>query len=403
MGWRVDDAALIEAYLELGLALGRHIDGFVDAYYGPPALSQRAGIGAPADPRMLAVRARSLLGEIADSASLAEGRKRWLSAQVKGLYASARRMAGEPVGYLDEIEACYGVRPEWMAEEAFANAHQRIAAVLDRRGLTATGSLADSYSAWRESHVIPPGLVMTALQSLAEDFRSRTDDLFGLPEGERVDFEVVTGKPWSGFNYYLGGLRSRVVVNVDLPVLSLSLGQVVAHESYPGHHTEHSRKEVGLVRRRKQLEESIFLVGTPQCLVAEGLADLALEVVTAGRPETVLEEHFRTLGIRYEAGEVGELAAAGEVLGSVRGNAALGIHDRGWSHEEAVDYVRRWGLVTQARAAKSVEFLTDPTWRAYPFCYIDGVRLCRRFVAGDPTRFERLLGEQLVPEELVAP
>jgi hypothetical protein len=349
------------------------------------------------------VRARSLLWEIEQSDSLAQGRKRWLEAQVKGLYTSARRLAGETVGYLDEIESCYGVRPQWVPEDLFADAHGRISSVLGRRGLIGTSSLADSYSAWRESHVVPPSLVMTTIQSLAEDFRARTEALFGLPEGERVDFEVVTDKPWSGFNYYLGGLRSRVALNVDLPVLSLSLGHVVAHESYPGHHTEHSRKEVGLVRRRKQLEESIFLVGTPQCLVAEGLGDLALEVVTAGRPEAVVAEHFRPLGIRYEAGEVAEVAEAGEGLGSVRGNAALGIHDRGWSCEEAVDYLCRWGLVSEARAAKSVDFLTDPTWRAYPFCYIDGVRLCRRFVAGDPLRFERLLSEQIVPEQLVAP
>ena len=394
---------LIDEYLEVGLALGRHVDGFVDAYYGPPELARRAGLGSPVDPGALTSRARSLLGAIADSESLVEGRRRWLTAQVKGLHTSARKLAGESVGYLDEIELCYGVRPEWVAEDAFAAAHERIDGVLGRRGLSTNASLSDTYSAWRESHVIPPGLVMTALESLAEDFRSKTKALFGLPDGEHVDFETVTDKPWSGFNYYLGDLHSRVVLNVDLPVLSLSLGHLVAHESYPGHHTEHSRKEVGLVRRRQQAEESIFLVGTPQCLIAEGLADLALEVVTAGRPAAVLEEHFRPLGLRYEAEEVAELAAAGEVLGSVRGNAALGIHDLGWSADQAVDYVWRWGLTSRARAGKSVEFLTDPTWRAYPFCYIDGVRLCRAFVSGDPRRFERLLDEQLVPEQLVAP
>ena len=31
---------------------------------------------------------------------------------------------------------------------------------------------------------------------------------------------LETDKPWSGFNYYEGGLRSRVAINVDLPVLA---------------------------------------------------------------------------------------------------------------------------------------------------------------------------------------
>src|SRR6185437_5612389 len=131
--------------------------------------------------------------------------------------------------------------------------------------------------AWRESLAVEPEVLERAVASLAEDLRERTDRLFGLPDGEHVEFELVTDRPWSGFNYYLGNLASRVAINVDLPVLSSSLAHLVAHEAYPGHHTEHSRKEVGLVRGRRFLEESIFLVGTPQCLIAEGLADLGLE------------------------------------------------------------------------------------------------------------------------------
>jgi hypothetical protein len=77
------------------------------------------------------------------------------------------------------------------------------------------------------------------------------------------------------------------------------------------------------------------------------------------------------------------------------------IHDRGRSVEDAVDYIERWALVPRARAAKSIEFIMDPTWRAYPFCYIDGVRLCRQYVAGDPGRFERLITEQMMPSQLV--
>ncbi len=226
--------------------------------------------------------------------------------------------------------------------------------------------------------------------------------MFGLPDGERVDFEQVTNQPWSGFNYYLGGLHSRVVINVDLPVLSTSLGHLVAHEAYPGHHTEHSRKEVGLVRRRRQLEETIFLVGTPQCLLAEGLADLGLEVVAGPRPEAMVASHLRPLGIPYDADLVAEVSIAGETLNAVRANAALLLHDEGLDEQQVVDYVARWGLMSAARAEKAVSFLADPTWRAYIFCYVEGVALCRRFVGADPARFERLISEQLLPEDLQA-
>ncbi len=257
-------------------------------------------------------------------------------------------------------------------------------------------------AAFRDDHTVPVELVEPAIGSLAGELRSRTRSLFGLPDGEHVDFELVTGQPWSGFNYYLGGLRSRVAVNLDLPVVSTGLAHLVAHEAYPGHHTEHTRKEVGLVRRRRWWEESIFLVGTPQCLLAEGLADLGLEIVLGPRPEPVVADHLTPLGIPYDAEQVAAVAVASEALGAVRQNAALRLHEDGAPVAEVVDEVAHWGLLSRDRAAKAVEFLTHPTWRAYMSCYVEGLPLCRRFAAGDPTRFDRLLSEQLVPADLVA-
>jgi hypothetical protein len=384
-------------YLELGLALGRHVDGFVDAYYGPAPLAARAAAGRPVPPPTLVERGRRLLAELDTDGELEAHRRLWLAAQVRGLYTSARKLAGEDIAYLDEIEACYGVRPERVPEDEFAEAHRRLDEVLPRT----SSSLAERYNSWREVQVVPPEKLPQAIASLAEDFRARTRESFGLPDGEKVQFVLEQNKPWSGFNYYLGDLQSRVAMNTDLPVLSLSLGHVVAHESYPGHHTEHCRKEAGLVRRSRQLEEAIFLVGTPQCLIAEGLADLGLEVIAGTRPEPVVESHLKPLGIPYDAEVAAQVATAGEKLGSVVGNAAIGIHDQGWSAAEAVAYLQKWALRPEPRAAKSVQFITDPTWRAYQFCYIDGFRLCRQFVGGDPARFERLISEQLIPDQLV--
>lgn len=388
---------LVEDYLKLGLALGRHVDGFVDAYYGPADFKAEIEAQPPQPPATLADRARRLLAALEADGDLDTHRRVWLAAQARGLYTSARKLAGEDIPYLDEIEACYGVRPSRPDEDEFADAHRRLDAVLP-----GGGPLADRYNAWREAQVVPPEKLEAAIHSLAEDFRGRTREAFGLPEGEHVDFVLEQDKPWSGFNYYLGGFRSRVAMNTDLPVLSLTLGHVVAHESYPGHHTEHCRKEAGLVRQRHQMEESIFLVGTPQCLIAEGLADLALEVIAGERPESVIESHLAPLGVPYDAGTAAEVAQAGEKLAAVSGNAAIGLHDEGWSSDEAVEYLERWALRPRNRAAKTVQFLTDPTWRAYGFCYIDGVRLCRRFFGGDPRRFERLITEQLIPDQLVA-
>jgi hypothetical protein len=388
---------LIDDYLELGLALGRHIDGLVDAYYGPPDLAARVGAEPVRPPAELAARARRLLADLAADTEFDAARRRYLSAQVEGLRTTASRLAGEPIGYADEVEACYGVRPRLVPEDELAGAHRRL-----DEALPGSGSLAERFIAWREAQVVPVPQIREAVASLAADLRERTDRLFGLPEGEHIDFELVTDQPWSGFNYYLGGLRSRVAINTDLPVLATGLGHLVAHEAYPGHHTEHTRKEVGLVRRRHRLEETIFLVGTPQCLLAEGLADLGLTVVVGDRPESMVASHLLPLGIPYDADLLAAVAPATETLGAVRGNAALLLNDHGLDEDSVADYLARWGLMSRPRAAHGVKFLADPTWRAYIYCYIEGLARCRRFVAGDPARFERLLTEQLIPADLVA-
>ena len=403
------EPGLVDRYVTLGLRLGRHIDGLVDAYYGPPGRADAVAAEPVNPPDQLVAEARKLLGDIDAGEGLvgsegldgsdgaAPARRRWLRAQVIGLLTTARKLDNEPIGYADEVELCYGIRPSRVDESTFADAHRRLDEVLP-----GGGPLAERLVTWRESHAVPPDTLRSAIDSLAEDFRDRTRALFGLPEGEHVEFELVSGQPWSGFNYYLGDLQSRVAVNTDLPVLSTSLAHLVAHESYPGHHTEHTRKEVGLVRRRNWWEESIFLVGTPQCLLAEGLADLGLEVIVGRRPESVVAEHLRPLGIRYDPESVAAVSEAGEALGAVRQNAAFRLHEDGADADTVIGEVARWGLLSIDRASKAVEFLTHPTWRAYLTCYVEGLPLCRSFVGGDPTRFDRLLSEQLTPADLQA-
>lgn len=414
----------------LGLALGRHVDGLVDAYYGPPELARAVAALPLASPAALAAEGKALAGDL-DAASdrplgagltlaghpaaealaalgtrLAPGheqeplsplRRRYLQAQVLGAWVTARKLAGEAIGYSDEVEACYGIRPHRVDEEDFVTAHAELDAVVP-----GTGPLVERYVAWKEAQVVPEDRLLAAVSSLSEDLRERTVGHFGLPEGEKVGFAVVRDKPWSGFNYYLGGLESKVAINVDLPVLSTGLAHLVAHEAYPGHHTEHSLKEAGLVRRGGVLEETMFLVGTPQCLMAEGLADLGIEVVMGERPEPVVAEHLVPLGIPYDAEVVGRVFHAMDVLSGVRANAALMLHEGAASAEEAASYMARFALLPPERAAKAVEFLADPLWRSYISCYVEGLPACRRFVQGRPERFKRLLTEQLTPADLLA-
>jgi hypothetical protein len=231
---------------------------------------------------------------------------------------------------------------------------------------------------------------------------------YGLPEVETVAYEVVTDQPWSGFNYYEGAFRSRVAINADLPHRLAQLPHLVAHESYPGHHTEHCRKELGLVEKDGRVEHTVFLVNTPECLMAEGLADLGIEATVADGWGPWAAEILADLGLRFD-GELAErVSAAAAPLNRVRQDAAILLHDRGTDADEVVAFLQRWSLVSTERARQQLRFLTHPLWRAYISTYVEGYDLLARWLADRPEsqsvadRFLRLLDEPLTPAGVAA-
>lgn len=386
---------VLDRYLLLGLRLGRHIDGFVDAYYGPQELSQQVDAEELTAPGALAEEAVALASALEFDEP---HRNEWLRAQLAGCEATARRLAGEPIEWADEVERCYGIRPERVPEDRFAAAQEGLASALP-----GSGELGDRYRSWLASQIVPPDAVERAAAAFERELRGRTASLYGLPEGESVVFETVENEPWSGFNYYLGGRRSRVVINTDLPIHALDVPDLVAHEMYPGHHTEHSWKEALLVDREGRLEESLFLTGTPQAIVSEGIATLALETILGDEERTVASRIFGELDVPYDATVVPAVHAFRRGIDALSVNAAYLLNEEGRPSSEVRDYLLRWGLNTPARADKSLEFLTHPTWRAYVSSYSSGYALCRAFVAGDTSRYRLLLTTQLTTADLAPP
>jgi hypothetical protein len=387
---------VVEGYLELSLRLARHADDMLDYYYGPPELRQRVEAEPLTDPAVLAEDARRLLADLADDGQIDdEQRRRWLEAELVGLETAARRRGGEAVGYVEEVEGCFGVRPELVPEERFEAAHREL-----DDALGGSGDLGERFRAWEETQLIRGDPLLPLVEALTADFRTRAATLVDLPEGEDVELELVSDEPWMAYNYYLGGLRSRVVVNTDVPAQARNLGVLVAHELYPGHHTEHALKELTLLRGRGYGEEAIALLVTPQCLVSEAIAEIAFEMLFGDDGYEAIADRVRGLGIEFDPPRVKRIVEAREALEAVPTNAALMLHEYRASPAEVHAYLSRWLLRAKPFIDKSLGFISDPMGRAYVPCYSEGLRLAREFVRGDVERFRRLLTEQLVPADL---
>ena len=397
---------LIREYLLVGLRFDRIEEGYVDSFTGDARLRAQVTDEPDPDPAALTAQARRLLAALADvprTGGFTEQRAEFIAAHLRALACAGRKFSGEQVGFVEEVRDYFDVEITRGDPDRYRAAHARIDEVLG-----GSGPLAGRMAAHRRSQELPPERLQESIHAFSSALRDTVRATFPLPDSEAVVYEVVTDKPWSGFNYYEGDYRSRVAVNADLKQQMAHLPALVAHESYPGHHTEHCRKEAGLVAGLGQSEQTIFLVNTPQCLMAEGLADLALHAAVGPGWGRWASEIYADLGLRFDGERAGALAEASAALAEVRQDAALMLHDEHRDADEVVAYLKRWLLVDDTRARQMLKFLSSPLWRAYTSTYVEGYRLLRAWLDARPAgvglteRFGRLLDEPLIPSSLRA-
>src|SRR5438874_1857430 len=187
----------------------------VDAYFGPRELAAAVDAAPPVEPRTLVAEAETLLEELEDG---------WLCDQVVGLRTYAGVLAGESCSYADEVEGCFGMRPTDTAEAVFTGAHERLEELLP-----GAGPLGERYERWQSSIRVPGEQIERTVAAVIDEARAWTRRSLGLPDGEGVVVEIVRDEPWLAFCAYLGDLRSRILINVDLPLSAIELLILAAH------------------------------------------------------------------------------------------------------------------------------------------------------------------------------
>ncbi len=399
-------------YILLALRLDQHIPGLVDGYFGPADLKATVDMEQLRSPARLRDDATALRDRLAAEVTDPD-RRGWFDAQLVALATQAGGLAGETLPYLDYVTRCFAYTPPRYPDEQFEAAAARIAELLP-----GDAPLAERLEAWDAQFVVPVDRLAGVVEWLVARLRDQAAADFGLPDGEDLRVSLVTGQPWSAYNWFDGGRRSRVDVNTDLPVRAWDLIGLVAHEAYPGHHLEHAWKEADLVDTQGRLESSILLINTPECLISEGLADLGVRFASPLEARAdLLVEIYEQVGLAFatdpvatrEAAELTiALAAERERLSAIRGNAAILRHADGRSHDEVVAYLRDVGRYPEAMAEKRLEFIEHPLWRTYVFVYAEGEALLRRWLeaVAEPeraARFRRLLHEQLTPAAVTVP
>lgn len=391
------------AYVLLGLRIEKAFPGFVDGYYGPQELKAQVD-SEPVRPAADLVRDAVALADSLSAQGFEPRRQAYLERQVRAIEVTCRKLNGETFSLDEEVQRCFDIRPEWTPEAQFEKG-----LALIEEALPGAGSLTDRMQARRTRFELKPeqsGMIEGLMRKAIDEVRRRTLQFIDLPEGEGVELRTVKEQPWGAYNWYLGNARSLIELNTDLPTNVSALIGLMAHEGYPGHHVEHALKEKLLFGEKGYLEHSILLINTPECVISEGIATLAEDMIFApGEAGQWLAQHvYPEAGISPQPNvDVAKLSEGLDLLAGVRGNAVFMLHAEGRTDDEVVKYLMKYSLLPEDRARKSLGFSLSPLWRAYTFTYFYGRRLMLPLLQGQDRHdmFRRFLTEQVYPSLLV--
>jgi hypothetical protein len=400
--------ALARDYVLLSLEIGEKEEGYIDAYYGPPEIQARAKAeAAKLSLPQLAERTKELQTRIAalpaDGDSMDARRVRFLAAQLTAAATRLRMMQGEKLSFADEAKGLFGAVPEIKPLSSYDSVIARIDALVP-----GSGPLPERVEAFQDRFNIPKDRLRSVFDAAIAECKRRTLQHIALPKNESFTMEFVTGKSWSGYNYYKGNAHSLIQVNTDLPIRISRAVDLGCHEGYPGHHVLNALLEERLTKGKGWIEFSVYPLYSPQSLIAEGSANYGIDLAFPGDDQLKFETAtlYPLAGLPTgDAAKYLALSKAMKDLAGARFTIARDYLEGRISRDQAVQLSQKYQLQSKERAEKSLSF-TDQ-YRTYVINYGLGQDMVRAYVeaAGtDPkarwARMEKILSEPTLPSDL---
>lgn len=398
--------AVARGYVKLVLRVGEHEDGYVDAYYGPAEWQAAAKADKRTLPELTAVADRLIAaarGAPVKPGGLEARRKAFLIAHLKAVKFRIAMIGGAKSSFADEAQALFGVSPRLKPLSAYDPVLAGIEALVP-----GDGPLSDRVEAFKSRYIIPKDRLDGVMRAAIAECRARTKAHIDLPAAEAFTLEFVTGKPWSGYNWYKGGATSLIQVNTDLPIFIDRAVDLGCHEGYPGHHTHNLLLEERLVRARGWIEFEVYPLFSPLSLIAEGEGNFGIDLAFPGEQRTAFEAKalYPLAGLDpATAGAYGRLREATKALAGARMTIAQLYLDGRIDREAAIELTRKYSLVSRARAEQSVRF--TETYRSYVINYGLGQDMVAAYVtAAGPDqaarwrRMEAVLTAPTLPADL---
>jgi len=398
-------------YVKLGLAIGMYDGDFVDAYYGPDSLKPTGAKQAvfPKDSFLARVDTLTLALKAYTSAEVPDSlrtRARWMTFQLRAFGRRIRIFSGEYHPFDEESKDLFSVAAPVYTPSYYDSLLRQLDSLL-----TGKGSIAERYQQLASKYIIPVNRIDTVFKTAIAEARKRTTAHYQLPANENFSLEYVTGKPWSGYNWYQGNYKSLIQVNTGIPVFIERAIDLACHEGYPGHHVYNMLLEKNLYRDKGYVEISLYPLFSPQSLIAEGSANFGIQVAFPGNEQeqyikqvlaplagldgTAIDKYFTALAIRAK-------------LAYARNEAARGLINGTMNEKEVLRWLTDYLLLEDKAAVTYLNFIKK--YRSYVINYNYGQDLVKQEVEskGGTTNdqakrwqlFEELLSTQVIPADL---
>jgi len=399
--------AIARDFVALTLEAGEREPGYVDAYYGPKAWAEAAKAHPRAVPALKAEALRLTAATRAvDDAALAPDerrRKAFMLGQLKAAETRLAMLEGQKFSFQDEAEGLFGVRPPIRPLESY----DPILARLD--GLVpGDGDLPARIDGFQAKYVIPADRLEPVMKAAIAACKARTEAHIPLPKAETFDLAFVTGKPWSGYNWYKGGAHSLIEINTDLPVAISRAVDLGCHEGYPGHHVLNAQLEDKLTKGKGWVEFSVYPLFSPQSLIAEGSANYGISLAFPGAEKVKFEREqlYPLAGLDPATADAYDaLMTAKADLASSENTIADAYLSGRMDKPTAIAALAKYGLSSVARAEKRLSFIE--TYRSYVINYNLGQDMVRAHVeragASQDARWkamEAVISEPTTPADL---
>jgi hypothetical protein len=396
-------------YVVVQLAIGEKEAGYIDAYYGPAELqAEGTAMGRAESLEQLVVRVDALDSRIerlsASRPAEIARRGRFLQAQLTAARTRLRMLQGEKLSFAEEASGLFGVTPALKPLSAYDPVLARIETLVPGEG-----PLWQRVDDFANRFTIPTERLKPVFDAAIAECRARTIRFIPLPAGERFDMAFVTGKSWSGYNYYLGNYASRIEINTDLPIRLSRAVDLGCHEGYPGHHVLNALLEQRLVRGRGWVEFSVYPLYSPQSLIAEGTANYGIDLAFPGADKLAYETRvlYPLAGLpTANAKRYADLQKATKDLQGARMTIARELLEGRISEAEAVALAQKYQLVSEARAKQSIAFTKE--YRTYVINYGLGEQMVAADIESYPAplarwkRFEQIVSQPTLPADLRA-